>query len=125
MHTTSALAGRWEPRRRLHGQSAIAARRRMSPKRSNGCCAHIVQRASQGRISAAFSRATLTTNYVSFLQEKKLPPSSAICLPHLRRTRWKADAMSYRALFPMFLKLEGRNCLVLGAGSVGEQKIRG
>jgi len=24
----------------------------------------------------------------------------------------------------MFLKLEGRNCLVLGAGSVGEQKIR-
>jgi precorrin-2 dehydrogenase len=28
-------------------------------------------------------------------------------------------------LFPIFLKLEGRNCLVLGAGSVGEQKIRG
>jgi precorrin-2 dehydrogenase/sirohydrochlorin ferrochelatase len=28
------------------------------------------------------------------------------------------------SLFPMFLKLEGRNCLVLGAGSVGEQKIR-
>ena len=25
----------------------------------------------------------------------------------------------------MFLKLEGRSCLVLGAGSVGEQKIRG
>jgi precorrin-2 dehydrogenase / sirohydrochlorin ferrochelatase len=29
------------------------------------------------------------------------------------------------ALFPMFLKLEGRDCLVLGAGAVGEQKIRG
>lgn len=28
------------------------------------------------------------------------------------------------SLFPMFLKLEGRNCLVLGAGSVGEPKIR-
>ena len=28
------------------------------------------------------------------------------------------------SLFPMFLKLEGRNCLVLGAGGVGEQKIR-
>jgi len=27
-------------------------------------------------------------------------------------------------LFPMFLKLEGRNCLVAGAGSVGEPKIR-
>ena len=32
--------------------------------------------------------------------------------------------MTTASLFPMFLKLEGRNCLVLGAGSVGEQKIR-
>ena len=32
--------------------------------------------------------------------------------------------MKTASLFPMFLKLEGRNCLVLGAGSVGEQKIR-
>ena len=32
--------------------------------------------------------------------------------------------MNTAALFPMFLKLEGRNCLVLGAGSVGEQKVR-
>lgn len=27
-------------------------------------------------------------------------------------------------LFPMFLKLEGRRCVVVGAGSVGEPKIR-
>jgi precorrin-2 dehydrogenase/sirohydrochlorin ferrochelatase len=32
--------------------------------------------------------------------------------------------MNTASLFPMFLKLEGRNCLVLGAGCVGEQKIR-
>ncbi len=32
--------------------------------------------------------------------------------------------MNTAPLFPMFLKLAGRNCLVLGAGSVGEQKIR-
>jgi len=32
--------------------------------------------------------------------------------------------MSNAPLFPMFLKLEGRSCLVLGAGSVGEPKIR-
>jgi precorrin-2 dehydrogenase/sirohydrochlorin ferrochelatase len=32
--------------------------------------------------------------------------------------------MGNASLFPMFLKLEGRNCLALGAGSVGEQKIR-
>jgi precorrin-2 dehydrogenase / sirohydrochlorin ferrochelatase len=28
-------------------------------------------------------------------------------------------------LFPMFLKLEGRRCVVVGAGKVGEPKIRG
>lgn len=33
-------------------------------------------------------------------------------------------AATAASLFPMFLKLEGRSCLVLGAGSVGEQKIR-
>ena len=27
-------------------------------------------------------------------------------------------------LFPIFLKLEGRTCLVVGAGPVGEGKIR-
>lgn len=29
------------------------------------------------------------------------------------------------SLFPMFLKLHGRNCLVVGAGKVGEPKIAG
>src|SRR5207237_5299025 len=28
------------------------------------------------------------------------------------------------SLFPMFVKLEGRSCLVVGAGTVGEPKIR-
>jgi len=32
--------------------------------------------------------------------------------------------MSASSLFPMFLKLEGRSCLVLGAGGVGEPKIQ-
>ena len=29
------------------------------------------------------------------------------------------------SLFPMFLKLEGRQCLVVGAGTIGEPKIGG
>ena len=29
------------------------------------------------------------------------------------------------SLFPMFLKLEGKSCLVVGAGKIGEQKIEG
>jgi precorrin-2 dehydrogenase/sirohydrochlorin ferrochelatase len=28
-------------------------------------------------------------------------------------------------LFPIFLKLEGRRCLVVGAGAIGEEKIKG
>ncbi len=42
---------------------------------------------------------------------------------------WKVNAMTMTtttsSLFPMFLKLEGKRCLVVGAGKIGEPKIGG
>jgi precorrin-2 dehydrogenase/sirohydrochlorin ferrochelatase len=41
------------------------------------------------------------------------------------RTEWRDEgAIRDMSLFPMFLKLEGRKCLVVGAGKIGESKIR-
>src|SRR5579863_9588735 len=37
----------------------------------------------------------------------------------------RASRYPRKPLFPMFLRLEGRECLVVGAGAVAEEKIRG
>lgn len=41
------------------------------------------------------------------------------------QTTTEPKAKQRARLFPMFVKLEGRACLVVGAGSVGESKIEG
>jgi precorrin-2 dehydrogenase/sirohydrochlorin ferrochelatase len=48
--------------------------------------------------------------------------SHATCPKGVCPVAWKADA-TMSDLFPMFLKLKGRRCLVVGAGKVGEPKI--
>jgi precorrin-2 dehydrogenase/sirohydrochlorin ferrochelatase len=42
-----------------------------------------------------------------------------------RKTWLNPQEVSVTNLFPMFLKLEGKRCLVVGAGKVGEPKIAG
>src|SRR5436190_13040679 len=43
----------------------------------------------------------------------------------MRPGAWPNQEVSVTSLFPMFLKLEARQCLVVGAGKVGEPKIAG
>jgi len=54
----------------------------------------------------------------------------AICLRGACRTEWKASdelqrRVDVKTLFPIFVKLDGRQVLVVGAGRVGEPKIGG
>src|SRR3981189_1000984 len=103
---------------------AIAARRRKYPRRLSVCYGNIGLHANRAKICGAISRGTATKNFDNFWLDSSLSPWNGIYLRLRRLTRWRAKGMNTAALFPMFLKLEGRNCLVLGAGSVGEQKIR-
>src|SRR5271156_96759 len=60
---------------------------------------------------------------------KQSMPSPAICPRDACLVPWKAEETKadeiMSSLFPMFLKLEGKRCLVVGAGKVGEPKIGG
>ena len=46
-----------------------------------------------------------------------------ICPPRKISCTWQE--VSVTSLFPMFVKLTGRQVLVVGAGKIGEQKIAG
>ncbi len=80
---------------------------------------------SQMKIFVSFLRGTMTPNCASFWPaqpvgavSRDLPASSAWGW----RTRQEATVTD---LFPMFMKLTGKQCLVVGAGKVGEPKIGG
>src|SRR5437870_11409225 len=88
----------------------------------NACCTAISRSGCPEKICDISLRATVTRNYAnawpgSFLRRWPGTPRRGAC-----RMRWKDSEMS---LFPIFLKLEGRRCLVVGAGTVAEQKILG
>src|SRR5579863_9712008 len=82
----------------------------------------ISRSATAVKICAAFLRVTARLKYGNFLLAKIFQPWPAICPPKISRTQ---QEVSVTSLFPMFMKLEGRSCLVVGAGKVGEPKIGG
>src|SRR5947208_10637266 len=73
------------------------------------------------RICAHGSRATATMSCAGILRERLLLPSNATCPRAAYPTRLQTEvAMS---LLPIFLKLEGRPGLLVGAGNVALEKI--
>src|SRR5579862_4128764 len=73
------------------------------------------------RICVPGSHATPTTNYARTWREKWWPRRSAMFPPVPFPMRSRSEvAMS---LLPIFLKLEGRRCLLVGAGTVALDKI--
>src|SRR5215469_3419154 len=120
---TSASAGLWvsiSPRR---GRWAIAASPVKCPRPSSVCSVDISPIASRARIYAVFSRGTATRNCGNFWPEKTFRRWGVISLLHKRWSR--QQEVSVTSLFPMFIKLEGKQVLVVGAGKVGESKIEG
>src|ERR1700726_510732 len=76
------------------------------------------------RICAAISPATTKPSCATSSLESSSPPSRAIFPKAAYPAGWRAKA-KMSSLFPMFMKLEGKRCLVVGAGKVGEPKIGG
>src|ERR1700681_4159490 len=91
--------------------------------RSNVCWAVTWRSANRAKICAAFLPATAIRSCENSSPEKSCPRKLATC--RIRREVCRPQEASVSSLFPMFLKLEGRQCLVVGAGKVGEPKIGG
>src|SRR5579864_1601980 len=90
---------------------------------SSDCWALIWGSASPVRICVDFLLATAIRNCASFWLVKSCSRSRAIFQSWAAWRNQQEESVTN--LFPMFLKLEGRQCLVVGAGKVGEPKIGG
>src|SRR3984957_18357780 len=93
----------------------------MSQRPSSACSRPISPRATQTKISVPISRAIPMTLSAPNSPEPSSHQSRAIFPPVQSRTEWETDMSS--ELFPAFIKLEGRPCLVVGAGAIATSKI--
>ena len=128
MLTTSAWAGRWASMRRSRGRLAIVLRRSWFRRRSNGCCGSIWLAGGRKRICERGLGGTRTMSCAHNLRERFSVRLIAICRRdvchmELRNNRGQQGEDFAMRLLPIFLKLEGRRCLLVGAGNVALDKI--
>src|ERR1035438_925568 len=122
--TTSASAERLVSIRRRRAPSAIAAPRPKCQMLSSVCWGDILSTVNRAKICAGSSFGTATQSCASSWPVRSWLQWPVIC--PIRLGAWRnQQEESVTSLFPMFLKMEGRPCLVLGAGRVGEPKIGG
>src|SRR5581483_1638923 len=121
MPTISVWAERSGCIKRRRARSVTAARLPRFQMRWSGCWAVIWPNAILAKTYAGSSRGTAIQNFANTSQDKPSPR-----LPVISLKIWlNRQEDSVTSLFPMFLKLENKHCLVAGAGKVGEPKVAG
>ena len=98
------------------GRSAFVARRRKF-RRSNACCVVIRWCAAEENLRAYFARTVTSSCAISWPVR-----CSRLCRGMGVMSGVNTSSQS-AALFPLFLKLEGKRCLVVGAGLIGLEKV--
>ena len=118
---TSAWAVPLDCINRRRGRLDIAAWQRKCPMRWSVCWVGICRRASQVKICARISRARVMSNCANSWPVLCLSRCCGMLHPQVVSTL--SDPGHSTSLFPMFLKLEGKRCLVVGAGPIGLEKV--
>ncbi len=117
------LGGRWVSMRASRARWAIAALPRWFPKRSRACCVkYLLTSRSAKKICAHGSRATPTMSCAPIWPAKFSQPVERD-LPTGRVPHARGRLRSTMSLLPIFLKLDGRPGLLVGAGNVALEKI--
>src|ERR1039458_8069877 len=122
MRTTSAWAEQWDSTQLSRGPWVIAARRRWFRRRLSACYATTWPAASPKRTFAHGSAATPTTNSAPNLLARLWRRWNVTCPQAACPTERQIEEKSM-SLLPIFLKLDGRPCLLVGAGNVALDKI--